>query len=746
MTEKDSRLCDYSVVFSRYVEFGLDSTVAAIKVADTYLDGKPTKRGKHKISLAERDAAFWSSDFLDTLPAEVWLSEPFVLALTRYFNQSRVSNLPLMEHIAALAPASIHRAIRYSGLVLHQDSPRRAEIDCLGVLAPAQFGELVCILDVFDGAYRERLAEVERLKRPLSSLTPLELMVYASLYAFEYLVPQDFLPPGLQKVTDNRPDTDWEAINDLLIWKLGSTRDKAYQLTDKVIGQSLAKHLAPFLFPSPSGPKPREDLYEAFLQLLAAQIELNSFISQSADVFSYDESVRFVLKGERRLEFVQQNPDVRAVWERNGRRFRRLQGYWLYRGIEAFFTSELANVTIGSPENHEANQFAYIKALRSYLQLTEVYGLADTVTVESGSSVDLFQTLLSLELMTAFFVKDYLQPYLHYLNHWGNARLALCQLAFGGLVQPEMQNRFPVTWSDRITKIARIKGWTVNEAFPQGSSKAAAAILDFWTSDWTLLSRRLRKKEPGLRPRLIERPILKMGQYLFQFPWVVGIQNNATAAINNLRRIGARRSEAREETRRIEVRLAEYFEERGFRVLLNFEPERNEEEDPGEVDLICVQDGQVLVLEIKSTFLRQSQKEAWLHGATTLRKAGLQLHRKVQAVEHALTTQADFAAQLGMADDDSWNLRGWIVDTSIEHDHARFNGFLKVSLEEVLIALRDDRHLLNDPIGLLDGTFLDRDGSSAIIKDKASSLYPEGFTASRFVEVFESEAFWDEFE
>jgi hypothetical protein len=568
-------------------------------------------------------------------------------------------------------------------------------------------------------------------------------MVYASLYAFEYLVPQDLLPPGLQKVTDSRPDTDWVAINDLLIWKLGSTHDKAYQLTDKIIGQSLAKHLMPFLFPSPSGPKPREDLYEAFVQLLAAQIELNSFVSQSADVFSYDESVRFVLKGERRLEFVQQNPEVRAVWERNGRRFRRLQGYWLYRGIQTFFTSEMASVTIGRPENHEANQFAYIKALRSYLRLTEVYGLADTVTVESGSSVDLFQALLSLELMTAFFVKDYLQPYLSYLKQCGNARLALSQLVFGGLLQPEMQNRFPVTWSDRITKIARIKGWTVNESFPQGCSKAAAAIIDFWTSDWTLLSRRLRKKEPGLRPRLIERPILKMGQYLFQFPWVVGIQNNTTAAINNLRRIGARRAEAREETRRIEVRLAGYFEEMGFRVLLNFEPEHNEEGDPGEVDLICVQDGQVLVLEIKSTFLRQSQKEAWLHGASTLRKAGLQLHRKVQAVEHALKTQAVFAAQFGMEQDDPWNLRGWIVDTSIEHDHERFNDFLKVSLEEVLIALRDDRHLLNDPGGLLDGRWMETDWSGAESFDNSPSLYPDGFSASRFVEVIESEAVWE---
>ena len=39
----------------------------------------------------------------------------------------------------------------------------------------------------------------------------------------------------------------------------------------------------------------------------------------------------------------------------------------------------------------------------------------------------------------------------------------------------------------------------------------------------------------------------------------------------------------------------------------------------------------------------------------------------------------------------------------IEHDHERFGGYLKVSLDELIIALRDDRHLLSDPAGLRSG-------------------------------------------
>jgi len=62
----------------------------------------------------------------------------------------------------------------------------------------------------------------------------------------------------------------------------------------------------------------------------------------------------------------------------------------------------------------------------------------------------------------------------------------------------------------------------------------------------------------------------------------------------------------------------------------------------------------------------------------------------------------------------------------------------------MLIALRDDHHLLNDPEGLLAGKY---QAGRAIMDDKVSSamtLYPDGFSAERFVEVIETEAVWEE--
>lgn len=86
---------------------------------------------------------------------------------------------------------------------------------------------------------------------------------------------------------------------------------------------------------------------------------------------------------------------------------------------------------------------------------------------------------------------------------------------------------------------------------------------------------------------------------------------------------------------------------------------------------------------------------------------------------------------------------GLIVDTSIERDHQRFCGFLKISLEEVLMALRDDRHLLNDPANILGGSYDSALEVSVGCDITHSSLYQDGFDFGRFVEVIESESVWE---
>jgi len=343
-----------------------------------------------------------------------------------------------------------------------------------------QIGELCRVLDLFDQAYRDRIAVVEKWKAALSELSPFDLLIYASLYAFEHLVPRRFDMPTMAEGADTWMDEAWDAINDLLIWKL-KTSGASVNLKEADIGPSLAQHLSPFLFPSPSGHVPRNDLLTAFGALVDAQVELNSFISQSADAFSYDDGIQFIRR-EERLEIEEVDPTALAAWRRNGRKLARLHGYWFYRALDEFVSSDMATQLIGRPENHEANRLAYISAMRTQLRLTEVYGVDETVITDTGARVNLFQALLSLELMSAFFQRDFLERFVQRLKSSGHSVVALGRLAWDGLVDGN-QNRFPLTWSGRTAKISNIVGWTVNADSPQGSPLVAAAILDFWTSD-----------------------------------------------------------------------------------------------------------------------------------------------------------------------------------------------------------------------------------------------------------------------
>jgi Holliday junction resolvase-like predicted endonuclease len=152
---------------------------------------------------------------------------------------------------------------------------------------------------------------------------------------------------------------------------------------------------------------------------------------------------------------------------------------------------------------------------------------------------------------------------------------------------------------------------------------------------------------------------------LVQLPWVVGVQNNSTAAINNLRRLGTRRGQARDEAQRIEAGLAGLLERRGFRTLLNWVPTRDVE-DAGEVDLIAALDGHLFVIEVKSTFMRRSQREAWLHTTTTLRKAGQQLRRKAEAVSLAIASR-NCAHRSRMASRMPWKRSSVVLSMACSH-------------------------------------------------------------------------------
>lgn len=725
----------YDRMHDRLIERGTLANAVLEHLAAAYIDGVPKKR----VSGKERDRHFWSCDAVRNCPPDAWNAETMVLALSRYLRQEDGAVGGLLMRVAREAPAALLRAVRHSGLVLKEHSPRRKELDEAAAESD-EIAELCKVLGVFDRAYRQRFGQVEYFKSSLDELSAFELLLYASLYAFQNLVPRNVSTASTDQ--DASDQCAWDAIGKLFAWKLSCASEASLSLDDRAIGESLAKHLRPVLFEQPG---PREvgahQRLSLFTKLMEAQIELDEFIGRSADAFSYDDGVRFTRDGER-LALIELDPSATANWEFDGRKLDRLHVYWMYRAIDAFVESGLALSSIGRPESADTTRLAWIRSMQARLRLTQVYGIADEVVTESGATAPLFQSLLTSNLMSAFYLDDFLHAFARLMQGTKDWRSALRELMLQGL-QEGMQNRLPIVWSDREAKAHAIRGWTLTPDHPAGSARVAEALLDFWTYDTAVVAKRLRRKKPGGAPDLFERPILKFDRVLVQLPGIVGQQNNMAAAINSLRRIGgARRGAERAETKRIEANVAAMLEARGFRVVLNWiPPERHKA--AGELDLLAARDGHLFVLEIKSTYLRRSQKDVWLHKTNTLRKAGQQLRRKFDAVTHLLGHDADLRSRLGL--DASTVFEGchaWIVDTSIEADHERFDGFLKISVEELLIALRDDRHLLDDPGGLYSGRWMQQSPEESEASMRGTSMYPGGFNAARLVEVIESGMVW----
>lgn len=712
MTEKGERCRQYYQSVYEQNQPELSKGRALDECLHHFLDQRPA--GKNLSALERAQGLAQASFWLDM--DAVAQSELASLALSRVLHFDTAVSIQLLLHLASNNPEILRWAIRYSKLFQRTTSPLWLALRAALVGDDWQvfFGVCDRLLDQLK-PLDELIASAEK---QLKRLSLLELFSYLSVLAYDAFT---------EAVPADRSDQQWQVYNRIILRKLQACPEEDFRLTESRLGQSLKRHLSPIIFPESSTSdaiRCRENL--EWLAVLIAATQERIDYEGSIDWFCFDPECRYQLKPGESVIYNESEAGTER-WQQAGRKSDLLWHYWMNRAVQAFIDSGMAEHTIGSPENHELNQLAYIKAMRSELQLQQIYGLGDQLSLSDGTQVQLHHVLLASELTSVFFLSQYIQPFQDHLHESGGLAHALGRLAVDGLLSGE--NRFPMTWSEEEEKIRRIKGWTVSEEHPRGSADSARAILKFWTSDFKALSQQL-KQQPGMpAPRLYEQPFYKIGRYSFQFPWIGAQQNNLTAAINNLRRVNARRTDVQAETQRVELALAESLRQRGFAVEVGYRPAVTDEDDAGEVDLICHLDGVVLLLEVKSGYIRSTTHEVWLHRTNTLRKAAWQLRRKQVAVRSALIADQELRARLGYhGQEPGADMRAWIVDTSIELDGQSVDGFRVVSREALEVILRDEKQLLRT-IDQLD-------------EESRDSLFPDGFAAGRFVAAVESDELW----
>ena len=653
--------------------------------------------------------------------AEIWTDSKTVsnsalasLALSKLLHYDDTIPTQLADQLASQTPDTLRWAIRHSGLFERTNSPiwlylrsRYTSQDWITFFYVCD--RLLEQLQPFDQI-------IEHAEQALKKLSLLELLSYLSVIACSDMLEE----------SPNKIQQQWNVYDRIIQRKLESCSSRDFQLNEETIGKSIKRHLSSLLFPSNSGWCENSHQNIKYLACLIAATSERLDYEDSIDLFRFDPLCAYQMVPGESVIYNMSDAGTRE-WKKTGHKYDLLWNYWINRAMEKFSSSDLANQTIGLLENHEGNRLAYIKAIRSKLQLEEIYGLDDHITLNDVTSVPLFQLLLASELSSQFFEESFIHPLQELVHTTQSATEALSILAFDGFAQGE--NRLPITWSTTSEKAKRIKNWTVCDEYPNGSIAIADAIIKFWSNDLKNQTPKTKITSEMKAPRISELPYNKIGQYIFQFPWVAGKQNNLTAAVNSLRRLGMHRNDLQEETRRVEQRLGELLKLRGFKVVAGYHPPINGKHNPGEVDLICHLDGNLLLLEVKSGYIRRSRKEVWLHRTSTLRKAAWQLNRKREAVITAIQHDEKLKLQLGCSSDTSYDaLHCWIVDTSIELDGQCIEGFPVVSREVLEVVLRDEKHLLS-PINELD-------------LDNHESLFPKGFSASYFIDLVESHTLW----
>ncbi|WP_434926145.1 nuclease-related domain-containing protein [Shewanella sp. HL-SH2] len=703
------------------------------QVLEVYLYRKPTKKS---LSIVNREEYFWHSTFIDGFPPNLFESDDFVLALARYFAHDLTSNLKFISMVLAQSPTTVITAIRRSEIVLKKEHVKWHEINQLSSQYPNILEGLIETCHQFQQAHEDRKGLIEKYSSPFKDITLFEFLSFSAVYFFKYQIEQAIsFDGGVISV-----NSKLRALTELIHWKLRHSADSDFHLNDNKIGKSLKKYHVPLVFPSNEDSAVAESLLNTFSQLMQVQVELDEFLSQSVHPFCFDDSLHFSVKSGR-LIFERFDKGIINNWDRNGNRQQLLKGYWFNIAMEEFIASGMASVQMGSAENHDSNQFAYVKAIATKLELQKLYGFEEFVKLDNGFNVNLFQALLSLELMIAFYLKENIEAFYYEHAQVGDWQQAAGMVAIKGLSTG--QNRFPITWSLWKEKVNNIVGWTVSRDFPKGSIKAAEAILEFWCLDMKKLSNELHQSQFEKIQPLYEKPVFKIGSHCVQLPLLMFTQYSSVSAVNNLRRFANLRSSLKDETTRIENQLGDAFEGRGFNVIRNYTANTPNGIEAGEIDLICVIDNIIFIIEVKSTYYRTTKSEVFQHRDRTLRKAGIQVRKKVEAIKDDLHLNKELRKILGLTIEIP-KIKGLIADTSLEFDHDYFAGFMKVSIEELLIALADNAHFLCNQEKEITSSMAS--GKEVDFSSEHFSLYPSGFNGKEFLRVIEESVVWEKAE
>ncbi|MFD1437359.1 hypothetical protein [Acinetobacter terrae] len=607
---------------------------------------------------------FWQSNFIKLLTVDEVQSENYILALSQYIRYTITVKEVCIDFIK-LDVESFILAVRYSGIILNSahnswNIVKEIDID----LSIHKISSFLRVVEKLQSEYVSRLEEYEVIKKELS-IGQVTAMIFSSLYAYEYLIPHresiEQLPYQYDLNENNSAESVWKAFDNIV----KTSRKNKKVITEKSLGLALKSKMIPFLT-SEGLTEALIVQYETFKKLVAIKIEIQNYQRNVFESFSFNSNVNYELKDKKLIH--SNKKEKKDYWDEKNSL---LLSYWFMKGSQKLLESDYIYRISPTGKNLEANAIALSKAFAVKEQLRQIYGINDLKI--NNVDLDLFDVMKTMALSQAHYLKDHIEKFEGYLLESNSHLKALTKLMMHGLVTGE--NRMPMTFAWQKDKSKRMSSWIIEGSNNQ-KIKKINQILNFWSCDLY---------DDNDDSNFSQKPFYKIDEMIFEFPWLTAFQNLNTSMINYVRKLHKNRLELKNETDQIELNLAEKFKKAGFQVFPQYFPKTG---NAGEIDLIAIYENHVVVMEIKSSYIRSSIKEIYEYRNFTLNKAAYQLTKKVEYVK------SEFLREY-FENSEELKIHSWIIDTTLEFDHLYFGEHLKVSLDEVIISLTLDHSFMN---------------------------------------------------
>lgn len=682
----------YDTKFKRLIDdLAYVSSNALAEIVNIYLDNKPKKIKNKNVSQIQREEWFWNSQLLKDYKDHFIKLDIYPLALSKNFQNIPMHQIDMINVHAQLSPSSVKQGIKYSKIFLDGENENYKTLK--GVLEPKEFQEFFHICDGVAKHYDRLKDDVKTKEKILMSYGYVDLLFLMALLSVKYAKINIEIPTYI---------TTYGMVLTKILQERIQERDRRKKPIERIhIDEKVIAYFMENMHKSdlPKGYESFEDIFKAYEKItLFEQNELYIFLYDTNYSVTVDEN-NIVMNPIDMHKHI----DIALHSEK-------LQGMFKYYEEEALILLEdvFEEEYNGKKENYDMNFFQSMRVLQAKLIMHEIFGLAEDVFIDDAKKLHVGQLIYTGFSFSSLYFFEFLGEYSHILQkhsvgNWWQAHTEIISLS----MFTHRKNRNPLIYKSFKKEIEIINK---NQQIDFGEK-----IIDFWSHDL-----KNNKTNDIKYPTFFEKPFIKVDDFVFLLPWIMSFSGTSPITfINSLLRVHTNRMELlengkknnvrKDEVCRSEKNLAGLFKKLGFKVENGYSHSK-EAFDYGvqDMDIVASKDGHLFILELKSTYIRESLESNWIYKTVTLRKAGNQLQQRKRYIEKLLReNNKEFIGKFGKPE----YIHTWIVDTSFESDHEYFEGSLKISMFEMIYAL------------------------NAEYKD----FYPNGFNIDTFVENIESE-------